>query len=51
MDDNIKIVGPEKVAFSIELAGVGSRFLALAIDLLVLTLSYPGGQCGPAGSV
>lgn len=38
MDDNLKIVGPEKVAFSIELAGIGSRFLALAIDLLVLTL-------------
>lgn len=35
MADNIAIETPEHVAFSVELADIGSRFLALAIDLAV----------------
>ncbi len=46
MDRNITVRTPESIAFSYELAGVGSRFLALALDLiiqiLVLTLLVLG---------
>lgn len=38
MDRSISVRTPESVAFSYELAGLGSRFLALAIDLLLQTI-------------
>ncbi len=38
MDRNITVRTPESIAFSYELAGVGSRFLALALDFIVQIL-------------
>ena len=38
MDRNITVRTPESIAFSYELAGVGSRFLALALDLIIQIL-------------
>lgn len=35
MDRSISVRTPESIAFSYELAGLGSRFLALAIDMLL----------------
>lgn len=35
MDRNVDIRTPESIAFSYELAGLGSRFLAVAIDLVI----------------
>jgi uncharacterized RDD family membrane protein YckC len=35
MDRTLEVRTPESIAFSYELAGVGSRFLAVAIDLIV----------------
>ena len=35
MDRTLDVRTPESIAFSYELAGIGSRFLAVAIDLLV----------------
>lgn len=37
MKERIDIIAPEKVTFSYELAGLGSRFLALLVDLLIQT--------------
>ncbi|MHB8461137.1 MAG: RDD family protein [Vulcanimicrobiaceae bacterium] len=38
MDRNITVRTPESIAFSYELAGVGSRFLAVALDLIIQIL-------------
>ena len=35
MDRTLDVRTPESIAFSYELAGIGSRFLALAVDLLI----------------
>ncbi|MBV9264227.1 MAG: RDD family protein, partial [Candidatus Eremiobacteraeota bacterium] len=35
MDRTIDVRTPESIAFSYELAGLGSRFLALALDQLI----------------
>ena len=35
MDRTLEVRTPESIAFSYELAGVGSRFLALAVDLTI----------------
>lgn len=57
MDRNLDIRTPESVAFSYELAGLGSRFLAVAIDLVIqvaILLAIFGGlalaasRIGPA---
>lgn len=42
MDRSISVRTPESVAFSYELAGLGSRFLALAIDLTLQALLLTG---------
>lgn len=42
MDRSISVKTPESIAFSYELAGLGSRFLALAIDLLLQVLILAG---------
>ncbi len=38
MDRNLSVTTPESIAFSYELAGLGSRFLALCIDMLLQIL-------------
>jgi len=38
MDRNVDVRTPESIAFNYELAGLGSRFLALAIDQLIQVL-------------
>ncbi len=35
MERNIEVSTPESIAFSYELAGLGSRFLAVALDLMI----------------
>lgn len=42
MDRTVSVRTPESIAFSYELAGLGSRFLALAFDLFVQTLIATG---------
>ncbi len=39
MERNVSVRTPESIAFYYELAGLGSRFLAVAIDLLTQTLA------------
>lgn len=59
MDRSISVTTPESIAFSYELAGLGSRFLAVWIDLLIqiailaaiatgLVLAARGASPGPA---
>ena len=38
MDRNVSVRTPESIAFSYELAGLGSRFLAVAVDLTIQVL-------------
>jgi len=42
MDRSVSVRTPESIAFSYELAGLGSRFLALAIDVAIQTLIVVG---------
>lgn len=42
MDRSVSVRTPESIAFSYELAGLGSRFLALAIDVAIQTLIVIG---------
>ena len=37
-DQFLRIDTPENVAFGYEVAGIGSRFLAALIDIIVITL-------------
>lgn len=59
MDRSISVTTPESIAFSYDLAGLGSRFLAVWIDLLIqiailvaiavgLMLAARGAAAGPA---
>ena len=56
MDRTLRVRTPESIAFSYELAGLGSRFLAVAIDMGIQTLLifgifwglvYAGSHLGP----
>jgi len=56
MDRTLRVRTPESIAFSYELAGLGSRFLALSIDLTIqillaigifLGLAYAAFNAGP----
>ncbi len=64
MDRTLDVSTPESIEFSYELAGVGSRFLAVALDLLVqigivvlflwglwLAFGRCGVRCGAAGKL
>lgn len=42
MDRTLRVKTPESIAFSYELAGLGSRFLAVAIDVAIQTLVMIG---------
>lgn len=42
MDRSVSVRTPESIAFSYELAGLGSRFLALAIDVTIQTVIVAG---------
>jgi uncharacterized RDD family membrane protein YckC len=42
-DDRIRIDTPEQIALEFPLAGIGSRFMALALDTLLQMLLYIGG--------
>ncbi len=42
MDRTLRVKTPESIAFSYELAGLGSRFLAVAIDMAIQTLVMIG---------
>jgi len=42
MDRTLRVKTPESIAFSYELAGLGSRFLAVAIDIALQTLVMIG---------
>src|SRR5215469_14320366 len=42
MDRNVDVRTPESIAFNYELAGLGSRFLALAIDQVIQILLLLG---------
>jgi len=42
MDRTVRVRTPESIAFTYELAGLGSRFLAVAIDMTVQTLVMAG---------
>jgi uncharacterized RDD family membrane protein YckC len=42
--DEIKIETPEQIALEFPLAGIGSRFLAFAIDTLIQTVLYIAGS-------
>lgn len=42
MDRTLEVRTPESIAFSYELAGLGSRFLAVAIDMTIQTLVMVG---------
>lgn len=57
MDRSVSVRTPESIAFSYELAGLGSRFLALAIDVTIQTLIVVGilwaiaAAAGSGGSI
>lgn len=42
MDRYVSVRTPESIAFSYELAGLGSRFLAVTVDMLIQTLLIAG---------
>lgn len=42
MDRTVRVRTPESIAFSYDLAGLGSRFLAVAIDMTIQTLIIVG---------
>jgi uncharacterized RDD family membrane protein YckC len=42
MDRSISVRTPESIAFSYELAGLGSRFLAVTVDMIIQTLTIAG---------
>jgi uncharacterized RDD family membrane protein YckC len=42
MDRSVSVRTPESIAFSYELAGLGSRFLAVTVDMVIQTLIIAG---------
>ena len=54
MDRDVDVRTPESIAFSYQLAGLGSRFLAVAIDQLLqvaVVVAFFRGRHGVGGMV